>query len=150
MISWVKKQIALHPKLWEVFKFLLIGGTATVIDFAVMWIFMEFVLENAVLGTAIGFTTGLVFNYIFSIIFVYTGSGNTSAKAKTKAGFILFAILSGIGLGIHVLGMYICHDVFGANEWLVKTIITIFVLAFNYITRKKFIFSESSGQKTLE
>ena len=32
----IKKFIEKHPTLWEIFKFLLVGGGATVVDFVVM------------------------------------------------------------------------------------------------------------------
>ena len=83
-----------NPKLFEIFKFLIVGGFATIIDMLAMAVvlyvfdpklyeynFLNTVIGNqepsdlvAVLGTGVGFILGLIFNYIFSIIFVFTSS----------------------------------------------------------------------------
>lgn len=147
-----------HPKVWEILKFLLIGGSATVIDFLLMSIFIyAFKAESfgynffnvffnsknvsetwlIVCATGIGFIGGLIFNYIFSIVFVF----EETKFAKTKKGFFLFSALALAGLSIHLLGMYLGYDLLKINEWIVKIFLTILVLIFNYITRKKLIFN---------
>ena len=95
----------------------------------------------AVLGTGVGFILGLIFNYIFSIIFVFTSS-NTDF-AKTKTGFVVFALLSSVGFVIHTVGMALGYGVLGINEWVVKIVLTLVVLVFNYISRKKVIFKNA-------
>ena len=91
-----------------------------------------------VIGTGIGFIFGLTFNYIFSIIFVFNKT-NTNF-AKTKTGFLVFALLSSVGFIIHTLGMALGYGILKINEWIVKIFLTLVVLVFNYITRKKIIF----------
>ena len=142
MRTFIKSQIARHPTLWEIFKFLLVGGTATLLDFAIMAIVIYLLGLPPVAGTAIGFSVSLIFNFILSCIFVFTGEHNSTTRAKSTLGFILFAILGSIGLLIHSLGMYVGFNLLGINEWAVKIVLTLFVLAFNYITRKKFIFNK--------
>ena len=93
-----------------------------------------------IIGTGLGFILGLIFNYIFSIIFVFTSS-NTNF-AKTKTGFIVFALLSSIGLLIHTAGMALGYGIFKINEWIVKIVLTFIVLIFNYVSRKKIIFNK--------
>jgi putative flippase GtrA len=142
-VKFLKKFFEKHPGLWEIFKFLVVGGVATVIDFVVMAL-VEYVWKPAyaeIIGTGLGFLCGLVFNYFLSIIFVFTGKGNNSAKAKTASGATLFIVLSVIGLGIHLLGMYVGYDLCHINEWVVKIVLTLVVLVFNYVTRKKLIFA---------
>lgn len=167
MIKFIKKMIEKHPSLWEIFKFVLIGGIATLIDFlamsVVLYIWDPAIYENnflkvfygggdpsslaAIIATGIGFSVSLIFNYIFSVIFVFSGKNNSTQKAKTQKGFVLFAVFALIGLAIHVLGMYLGYDVLKINEWIVKISLTLIVLVFNYITRKKFIFNKKeSGQ----
>ena len=148
-----------HPLLWEIFKFLIVGGGATAVDFATMSAVIYFFAPEeygnfsevffgsaytpstiaTVTGTTIGFLAGLVFNYIFSLIFVFTASD--TSKAKTAGGFMVFAVLSSVGLMIHIVGMYVGYDLLKINEWIVKIILTLIVLFFNYVTRKKILFS---------
>ena len=149
---WIEK----HELFAEIFRFLIIGGIATVIDFVVMGI-VEYLFNPSlyprfidvfiggikpeaiatIVGTGVGFIVGLIFNYIFSIIFVYKTKGNS----KSATGFILFAVLSAIGLGIHILGMWVGYDLLHINEWIVKIVLTIVVLIYNYVSRKIFIFN---------
>ena len=147
-----------YPLLYEIFKFLLVGGLATILDMLTMALILYFaspsiynynfintIIGNAspndliaVLATGTGFIAGLVFNYIFSILFVFS-STNTDF-AKTKKGFFAFSLLSLIGFFIHTLGMLIGYGYLKINEWIIKIFLTFVVLIFNYITRKKIIF----------
>ncbi len=147
-----------YPKYYEIFKFLIVGGFATIVDMLAMAIvlylyspslydynFVNTVIGNSspdgiitIIGTGIGFIFGLIFNYIFSIIFVFNKT-NTNF-AKTKTGFLVFALLSSVGFIIHTLGMALGYGILKINEWIVKIFLTLVVLVFNYITRKKIIF----------
>lgn len=160
MISFIKEQRNKYPKICEIIRFLVVGGFATIIDMFIMgivlYIFNQELYNNSftnvfimggqvssvlvVLATAIGFIVGLVFNYIFSIVYVYDGN---YLCAKTKKGFIIFAILSSIGLGIQSLGMFIGYSLIGLNEWIVKVVLVFVVLVFNYISRKLFVFNKN-------
>lgn len=156
----IKDFIKKHPRLWEIFKFLLVGGTATVIDFVVMSLVLYLFAPESydgvisvfyhpdyapsavatVVATGSGFAVGLVFNYVFSLIFVFSGSD--TSKAGTGGGFAIFAALSSVGLAIHLLGMYLLSGVAGINEWIVKIFLTVAVLVFNYLTRKYLLFKD--------
>ena len=147
-----------HPTLYELFKFIIVGGFATIIDMLTMAIvlyiydpklynynFINTIIGAsnpedtiAVIATGLGFIFGLIFNYIFSIIFVFSSTNTTFAK--TKKGFIAFTALSLIGFTIHTTGMAIGYGVLQINEWLIKIFLTFIILIFNYITRKKIIF----------
>lgn len=149
-----------YPKTSEVIRFLIVGGFATLIDMLVMagMIFVANFKTNGfdivsvffnanntstivvVLATMVGFMVGLVFNYVLSNKFVYIGENK---KARTKKGFLLFLILSAIGLLIQTVGMYIGYDMLKINEWLVKILLVLVVLVFNYITRKRFVFDDN-------
>ena len=127
-----------HKTIAEILRFLIVGGLATIIDMVAMGVVLYiFQPQNypsffnvfygatqspstisTVLGTGIGFLVGLLFNYIFSIIFVFQTKGNS----KTAKGFLLFSFLSAIGLGIHLLGMFLGYNLLGINEWLVNMI----------------------------
>ena len=114
-----------YPSFYEIFKFLVVGGFATIIDMLTMAIVLylyspslyEYNFINTIIGgvspnklitiigTGFGFILGLIFNYIFSIIFVFNRT-NTNF-AKTKTGFLVFTLLSSIGFLIHTIGMAI-------------------------------------------
>ena len=154
-----------HPTMYEIIRFVIIGGLATVIDMFFMGVTL-YIFQPAnypsflnvfygatlspstistIIGTAVGFLIGLVFNYIFSIIFVFGAKGNS----KSTKGFLLFSFLSAIGLGLHMLGMFLGFNLLKINEWIVKIVMTLIVLIYNYITRKIFVFKDKE-EKELE
>lgn len=63
----------------------------------------------------------------------------------------LFIILIAINIvsflyNIHILGMYVGFDVLHINEWIVKIVLTIIVLIYNYITKRLIIFKRSVSE----
>ncbi|MBQ8451411.1 MAG: GtrA family protein [Clostridia bacterium] len=147
-----------YPKLSEIIRFVIVGGIATVIDMLVMGVVLYLFNPSlypkfynvwigklaepstiaTVVGTGLGFIVSLVVNYLLSVLFVYTEKGNS----KTTKGKILFTVLSVIGLLINMGGMWLGRDAFKINEWIVKIVMTLVVLVYNYITRKIFIFKK--------
>ncbi len=155
-----------YPRFAEIIRFLIVGLIATAVDMLIMSVIMYlpnrslypsylsvFKLKGVapiwltVLATGVGFIVGLVINYVMSLWFVYTGNNK---NAKTKKGAILFAFLSSIGLAIQTFGMWLCCEVFNINEWVIKVILVIVVLMFNYITRKIFIFNNKQNSKEIK
>ena len=144
-----------NRKLAEILRFCIVGGVATIVDFVAMgitlYIFDPSLYPNffnvfygggtptvlaSCVGTGVGFIVGLAVNYLLSVLFVFDEKGSS----KTLRGFIVFALLSAGGLAINVVGMYLFVDLAGWNEWLIKIMLTLIVLVYNYITRKLIIF----------
>lgn len=155
-----------YPTLFEILRFLIVGGIATVIDFLTMGIVLYIFnpkiyphfynvffgatqkpsLAANMVGTGTGFLFGLVINYVLSVIFVFIDKGNS----KSAGGFISFAVLSAIGLAIHEIGMYVFCGKLGANEWIIKIIMTLVVLVYNYISRKLLIFKKGANAQNTD
>lgn len=142
----------------EFIRFTICGGIATLIDFVVFGIVIYLIspdkfdynliksitanrdliaVNSVLLGTAIGFSIGLIVNYIISITFVY----NNKEKGKSIKGAINFAILSIIGLFLNVLLMKIAFELIGLNHWISKIIVTAIVFIYNYLSKKFLIFN---------
>ncbi|GMO38932.1 MAG: hypothetical protein Ta2F_15310 [Termitinemataceae bacterium] len=100
------------------------------------------------LATAVGFIAGLVFNYIFSLIFVFKQIDENAKQHKIRS-FILFTVIGVIGLALTEAGMYGGIRMFGQEWYLVVKIITAgIVLVWNYSARKLLIFKGAKyGQK---
>ena len=165
MINVIKKLEIKYPKIFEIIRFLIIGGIATIIDLFVMSImiyvpnkegfgnsFINVFLDKNVasgilvmIATIMGFVSGLIINYIFSLVYVYKGENKL---ARTKKGFLIFTLMSLIGVLIESIGVYIGYEIFNINEWIIKVVLIFVVLIFNYFTRKKFLFNEE--EKTVD
>ena len=154
-MRFLKKWNEKHPLLMEIVRFCIVGGLATVVDMAVMGVVLYLFEPElyphfynvwigggepstlaTVVGTGAGFILGLFVNYFLSVLFVFEEKG----KSKSVFGFTVFAVLSAIGLGIHLLGMYIGYDLLHINEWIVKIILTAVVMVYNYVSKKLLLF----------
>lgn len=155
-----KKQL-----FWEIFRFLLVGGTATVVDYFVFWLFDGVLLPlvpisqtwwqtaSLMIATAFGFCVGLIVNWLLSVKFVFRDVKN-KAESSSKKSFFVFAIIGLIGLFITEIGVLALvaafpeisflgrSELFGTSweKWIAKVVMTCIVLVWNYVGRKLFIF----------
>jgi putative flippase GtrA len=104
--------------------------------------------KGILLATAMGFLSGLLFNYIFSIIFVFRTS-NAKAKQHKFLSFLAFAVIGIIGLGLTELCMIIGINIFGQDFYLIIKIITAGIMfVWNYGARKILIFRGEKNENT--
>lgn len=150
----------------EFFRFIICGVISTVIDF-VVFALVIYVFDprafnyniisslfadsslvstvSVIAGTAAGFLTALIANYLISVFFVFEDTG----KGKTHKGRMLFFIFSAAGFFLNLLLMYIMFDVLNINQWISKVIVTGIVLIFNFVTRKLFIFNSKENETAI-
>ena len=119
----------------KIIKFSIVGGIATLIDFVCLYIFKEFFNFNVILANTLSFTISVIYNYIASITWVFDVNKNKNKKVK----FILFIIFSIVGLITNNIILYILTDKLNIYYLISKIIATLFVMIFNFITRKKFL-----------
>lgn len=129
------KDLKNNKLLLQIFKFIVVGGTATVIDFVVLFILKEFIGLNEIVANTISFTVSVIYNYIASVKWVFDVDQD---KSKSKQ-FITFIIFSIIGLLINNLILWICIDKLAIYYLIGKAIATGIVMVFNFITRKMFL-----------
>lgn len=148
----------MNKLLAQIAKFGLVGVICFIIDYVVYRIF-NVIFEATGIGAAfpqyylisafLGFCISVVCNYILSFKFVFERKEDMSRKKE----FIIFLILSVIGLGINELCLWLGIDVIYGNwAWLrglmseafAKDIFFKFgatgvVMVYNFITRKIFL-----------
>ena len=121
--------------LIQIFKFGIVGGIAFLIDYFLLFCCKEFIGLSVLLSAAIAFTVSVIYNYIASVKWVFDVNKEKSAKKN----FVIFIILSIIGLIITEIIMWIGSDIMKINYLIVKIIATSIVMVFNFITRKMFL-----------
>ncbi len=119
----------------QIFRFVIVGGTAFLLDYAILYSLTEFVGINYLLSGMMSFSVSVIYNYILSKTWVF----DTKENNRKITEFILFVILSVIGLGINQIIMYIGVQYFNAYYMLVKIFATFIVMIYNFITRKLFL-----------
>ena len=134
-----------HKKLAaEFLRYAVVGGTAFLVDYGTYFLMRTYVFNGLgdtgiYIATAIGFTLGLVYNYILSLIFVFR-SAREQNKGKTVGAFILFAVIGIIGLGLSEGGMYVVYGLLRVPDLIARVLVAGVVLIWNYAARKLLIF----------
>lgn len=153
--------------IWEMIRFLIVGGIATLVDYAVFYLCNLVIFKaldtnvNLVLSTALGFTFGLITNWLLQK-FVYRYI--TEKQTKSTKVFIKFVIIALIGLLITELGINIASPIYDTLKlkipftdkdfdfWklFMKCLMTVMVLIFNYFARKYYVFKFENPEEHLD
>lgn len=137
----------------QILKFGVVGFTAFFIDLGVFTVLSSVFHIYYLIANCISFTVSLVFNYVMSMKYVF----ERKEDADKRVEFVIFTVLSVIGLGINSLVIFICLDGIynhvpllrrligrGLAETGGKVVATAVVMVYNFITRK--IFLEKKGE----
>ena len=119
----------------QIFKFGIVGGIATIIDWAVYYICYNILNIYPLIANIISFSVSVIYNYWASVKWVFNVNKNNS-KMKMFTEFIIFSI---IGLLLTELIIYIGIDHLNLDAMLIKIIATAIVMVFNFVTRKMFL-----------
>ena len=119
----------------QAFKFGIVGALSTVIDFGLLFLLQSVVGINYLVASTASFMISLVFNYICSMKYVFVGKKDSSKIRE----FIIFLILSLIGLGLNEFFLWIFHGKGKINLMVAKLLATAIVMVWNFVSRKIFI-----------
>ena len=121
--------------LIQIFKFGIVGGIAFVIDYVSLIVCKEVFHLNTLLAAAIAFTISVIYNYIASVKWVF----DVDKEKNEKTNFVIFIVLSIVGLIITEIIMWFGTDVMKISYLIIKIVATAIVMVFNFITRKMFL-----------
>lgn len=119
----------------QIFKFAIVGGIATIIDWAVYYVLFNFLNINPLIANVGAFTISVIYNYIASIKWVFEVDENISKKKM----FTEFIILSIIGLILTEIIIYVGNVKLKIDPMIIKIIATAITMIFNFVTRKIFL-----------
>lgn len=141
----------------QIMKFGVVGVICFGIDYVIGLSVMKIIVKlggdplfklASMAGSALGFTVSVIINYILSFRFVFERKEDLDRKRE----FVVFVVLSVIGLGLNQLIIWICvGPVYGNVAFLqkvlnydlaytgAKVIATAIVMVYNFITRKVFL-----------
>lgn len=135
-------------KLFKQFmKFGVVGVICFFIDFGIYTICNLLGCPYLISGV-LGFSISVIVNYLLSMKFVFERRDDISRKKE----FIVYVILSVIGLGLNELILFVCVDVIYTNSELMQSFFSVrwgeiiakifatgIVMVFNFVTRKLFL-----------
>ncbi len=128
------KKIWQNKLFQQIFRFGIVGGTAFIIDYGIFALLNQILGIHYIIAGTISFSISVIYNYILSIKWVFDVT-----KKQTTKDFIIFIVLSVIGLILNNIIMYISVDLMHIHELIAKIIATAIVMVYNFITRKIFI-----------
>lgn len=136
----------LKKLFFEFFRYAIVGGISFLADAGTLYVFREWVFRaqtdtELLLCTALGFLVGLGINYILSILFVFRKNENRNSGRNLR-GFMIFALIGVIGLGLTELGMYIGAILLNGYYLFIRVLVAGLVLIWNYTGRKIFVFEK--------
>ncbi|MCI9429063.1 MAG: GtrA family protein [Lachnospiraceae bacterium] len=132
----------------QILKFGVVGFIAFFIDFGIFKLLSSVFGVYYLVANFFGFTIALIFNYVASMTFVFERKENADRKAE----FLIFTVLSVVGLGLNELIIYVCIEeiylhipaltALMSRQWAEtfgKIVATGIVMVYNFITRKIFL-----------
>lgn len=133
----LKLNVSLKTKdlLVQIFNFGIVGVVATLIDFIFLYLFRDLCNLPLILSNTLSFIISLLYNYWASLTFVF----HVNRKKDQKKNFVIFILCSVIGLLLNDLIVWIITDCLHVYYLLSKVVATLFVMVFNFVTRKKFL-----------
>ena len=121
--------------LAQFMKFGVVGVIAFVIDYGLLALLTELFGINSLVSATISFTASVVFNYVASMRYVFTHKEGMSRRRE----FVIFVVLSVIGLLINNGCMWAGVELLGVHYLLTKIVATAIVMIWNFVTRKIFL-----------
>ena len=119
--------------LKQLFGFGIVGIICFIIDYGLMIILTEVVGLTYLVSCALSFIVSTIVNYILSMRFVFESKENVNKTVE----FILFVIMSTIGLGLTELLMFLAVDKLNIYYMISKIVVTGIVMIYNFVTRRK-------------
>ena len=124
--------------------YLFVGGTAALVEWALFYVFITYVLnafglgltELTMLATSLAFCLSTLYHYFLGNVLVFD-SGSRYDRSKELSRVFLVSIM---GLGFNLLLMYIFVTLLGWQPMLSKVLTSCIVVVWNYLSRKKWIF----------
>lgn len=116
-------------------KFGIVGFIAFCIDYG-LFLLMTYVFGiNYLIASAISFVISTIFNFAASMRYVFAGKRGQTRSQQ----FVIFFVLSVVGLGVNQLVLWMCVDLLAWLAWVGKLAATFIVMIFNFVTRKVFL-----------
>lgn len=116
----------------QICRFGVIGGVCFLIDYGIMIGLTELVGVDYLISSGVSFTISVVVNYILSMRFVF----QSKESANKGLEFLVFVLLSIIGLGLNELLMWSMVRKLGIYYMFAKIAVTAVVMVYNFISRK--------------
>ena len=136
----VEKLKALFNKHRSTILYLFFGAVTTLVNYAVYFPLYNVVKLTATASNVIAWAVAVIFAYITSKLFVFENKGwSKSCVLPEFARFVGSRVISG---AVETGSIFLTVDVLSWNGNLMKVLLAIFVIVFNYIASRWFVFKK--------
>ncbi len=118
-------------------RYTLVGGSAFVIDFGLLYLLVEFFGIQYLLAATVSFLVGSAYNYALSVRFIFP----TRVFENRQLEFVIFVGIGVSGLVLNAGVIYVCTAFAGLHYLLSKAIAGVGVFSWNFIARRFMLFS---------
>ena len=127
----------------EVIVYLFAGAATTAVNWVVYFVFKNFL--SPTVSNIIAWAVSVIFAYAVNSRFVFqTKAESCLAEIKMFSEFVLARLTSGV---IEVLGVFVFVEKLMLNDFIVKIALSVFVIIFNYVVSKLWIFKKEKEAK---
>ena len=135
--------------LFELIRYCIVGAVAAIVDLLVLALLTEYVFGGEKTGwyltvsTAAGFLSGLICNYVLSMLFVFVSKEQQEENKKRVKTFIIFGLVGIVGLILTELLMHLGMMVVSKEGFwyiLLSCFVKGVVMIWNYVGRKIFVY----------
>lgn len=120
-------------------RYIFVGGSAFIIDFALLVFFKEVVGLHYLVAATTSFLVGSVYNYALSTRFIF----QTRVFSNKHLELLFFVLIGVSGLVLNSLIMYVCSTHVGV--YASKILSGVAVFSWNFIVRRITLFSHHGG-----
>ena len=119
-----------RSRLYEIARFVLVGGACFVLDYGLLYILTEYVGLYYLLSAGISFSVSVFVNFCLACVF-------RGADAQTRRAKMLFFGSSIAGLGLNQLLMWLLVDFAHIYYMIAKLIAAGIVMIWNYVLKRR-------------
>jgi putative flippase GtrA len=111
------------PKVKELIRFVFVGGVMTVINFALLAFFKEFIGMNYMIANVVSYIIAVILSYFINVIFTFKQQVTKTKEEWSK--LVKYCIMKLIILGMDSACLYIMVSKIEMNIYIGKLILTV-------------------------
>ena len=135
MKAWLKLKLISHYR--AISKYTLIGVFCFLVDIFILIILSKYTRIHYLFASAIGYLTGLVINYGFSIKWIFT---KRQYKKSPKIEFLIFFTIELIAMLLMSSSLYIFKEFLRIDLRLAKVYANLIAAVWNYALKYQLLF----------
>ena len=134
-----EKLKALYEKYRATVIYLVFGVLTTVVNYAVFVPLYSWVQLPASICNGIAWVAAVAFAYVTNKLFVFESKSWKSGVLGELLRFVGSRVASGL---IETVSLLLTVDILGWNGIIMKLLLAVFVIVFNYVLSKLFVFKK--------